>query len=309
MSAAGPRLLVFGGAVMDFVAAGESWQARPGGSAWNVALGLAGLGVGALTAFTGALGDDPFAERLADQGQQAGLNLRFAARVRANTALSVIHHADPAHYTFYDRGGADSAFSGVDREAWADVQAAYFGGVTLLRPPGDAAFLRCAQDAARRGVLVCYDPNFRPAYAEQQRRVVRDYLPHTRLLKVSEEDLGGLFPDRDPQGSLDELRRDFPQLTVLLTLGPGGARLIHGEQSWAHPGFAVEVADTVGAGDASIAGLLYATVFTPHLPPAQRLVFALACGALACTWRGAHAPSLQQVQQFLGTRTFREVHP
>lgn len=297
MSVSAPRILVFGGAVMDFVAGEEGWQARPGGSAWNVALGLAGLGVGAQTAFVGALGDDPFAQELAAQGQQAGLDLRFAARVRANTALSVIHSSDPARYTFYDHGGADSAFAGVDGAAWQGAQAAYFGGVTLMRPPADAASVRCAQEADQRGVLVCYDPNFRPAYAERQRQALQQYLPYTGLLKVSEEDLGGLFPGHDPQDSLRELLRDFPRLTVLLTLGQGGARLIHAGQTVTHPGFAVQVADTIGAGDASVAGLLYATVFTPQLPPAQWLTFALACGALACTQRGAHAPSLADVLQ------------
>ncbi|CAM3350953.1 Sugar kinase, ribokinase [Deinococcus saxicola] len=307
-SAPASRILSFGGAVIDFVATAGGWQARPGGSAWNVALGLAGLEAGAQTAFVGALGDDPFAETLATQAKGVGLDLRFAERVRANTALSVIHNSDPALYTFYDHGGADSAFAGVDGAAWQGVQAAYFGGVTLLRPPADAAFVSCAQEAARRGVLVCYDPNFRPAYAEKQRKTFHEYLPHTGLLKVSQEDLGGLFPGRDPQGSLSQLLRDFPQLTVLLTLGRGGARLIQGDQGWEHPGFAVGVVDTVGAGDASIAGLLYITVFRPEWPPAQRLAFALACGALACTRRGAHAPPLTDVLHLLHHRTLQEEH-
>lgn len=302
MSAAAPRLLVFGGAVMDFVAGPEGWQARPGGSAWNVALGLAGLGAGAFTAFVGALGDDPFAEQLAVQGQRAGLNLSFAARVRANTALSVIHRAQPAHYTFYDQGGADSAFAGLDSAAWENVEAAYFGGVSLLRSPANAAFVSSAEEANRRGVLVCYDPNFRSAYADQQRRALPLYLPHTRLLKVSEEDLSGLFPGRRPHDTLLELRHEYPQLSILLTLGQGGAQLLEaahsGSSAVKHPGFVVDVADPVGAGDACIAGLLYATVVTPQLAPAERLAFAQACGALTCTRRGAYAPSLQEVVEF-----------
>ncbi len=283
---------------MDFVAGAGGWQARPGGSAWNVALGLAGLGVGGQSAFAGTLGNDPFAEQLAAQGRRAGLDLRFAARVQAPTALSVIHRSDPAQYTFYGQGGADSAFAGVPEAAWEGVTAAYFGGVTLLRPPADAAFVRCAEAAARRGVLVCYDPNFRSAYAESGRLALQAYLPHTRLLKVSEEDLGGLFPGRDPEESLQDLLQGFPHLSVLLTLGHRGARLISAGQCWVHPGYPVVVADTVGAGDASLAGLLYATVFTPQLLPAERLAFALTCAALACTRSGAYAPSLQEVLHY-----------
>ncbi|GHF53494.1 fructokinase [Deinococcus metalli] len=298
------RVLAFGGALMDFVPAGDGWRARPGGSAWNVALGLAALGEG--VAFAGSLGSDPFAERLGTLGEAAGLDLTFAPRVDAPTALSVVHRGvggQPDRYAFYAQGGADSAFTGVAAGAWAGAHAAYFGGVTLLREPAAPAFLACAQDAARRGLTVLYDPNFRPAYAEEGRRALWAYLPHTTHLKVSHEDVLGLLPGRSVEDGVAELRRAQPGLHVLLTLGEAGARLFTPQGEWVHPGYAVTVADTVGAGDACAAGWLRGTVAGPHASPAHVLAFALACGALACTRPGAHAPTLDEVQQFMDSQT------
>ncbi|WP_255578445.1 carbohydrate kinase [Deinococcus sp. KSM4-11] len=292
--------MVFGGVLMDFVPAGDAWQARPGGSAWNVALGLAALGEG--VAFAGSLGSDPFAERLSALGEAAGLDMTSASRVDAPTALSVVHKGvddQPSRYAFYAQGGADSAFAGVSTNAWVDAHAAYFGGVTLLREPAAPAFLDCAQEAAWRGLTVLYDPNFRPTYAEEGRRALWAYLPHTTHLKVSHEDILGLLPGQTVEDGVTALRRAHPRMHVLLTLGAAGARLFTPQGEWHHPGYAVTVADTVGAGDACAAGWLAGTLAGPDVAPAQALQFALACGALACTRPGAHAPTMDEVEQFL----------
>lgn len=282
------RVLVFGGALMDFVPEGERWLARAGGSAWNVARCLAALG--AQASFVGTLGRDPFGEQLWAEGQAAGLDLRFAGRVDAPTALSVIHPA-PHGYAFYAQGGADSAFMGVPEAAWLGAQAAYFGGVTLLRAP--APFLACAREAGARGLPLLLDLNHRTAYAQAGRQALRDYLPYTTLLKLSDEDLAGLLPEFSEAEALAWLFQQRPGLSVLLTRGAAGAELISAQTLHHHPGFPVALADSVGAGDASAAGWLWATL-THHPDP---LAFALACGAVACTRRGAHAPGLAEVQR------------
>ncbi|MFC4427290.1 carbohydrate kinase family protein [Deinococcus navajonensis] len=288
------RVLACGGAVIDFVHDGQGrWQARAGGSAWNVARVLATLGL--TTGFIGTLSRDPFGERLVQEGTRHGLDLRSAPRVDAPTALSVIHCSHPAQYAFYAENSADSQFGGVPEDAWDGAQAAYFGGITLMRDPARDAFVHLAHEARRRGLLVVYDPNFRPQLADAYREVYGHYVAVADLIKVSEDDLRGLLPGLTSDDALDQLRRLNPGATFLLTLGDRGARLIGPEADLPHPGYPVEVADTVGAGDASIGGLLYATLRAPPLPPPERLAFALACAAAACTRPGAHAPSLPEI--------------
>ncbi|MFC4454195.1 carbohydrate kinase [Deinococcus sonorensis] len=292
------RVLAFGGAVIDLVpAGGDHWQARAGGSAWTVARCLARLGLSA--PFVGALSDDPFGQRLAAEGQAAGLDLSFVQRVSAPTALAVIHRAHPALYAFYAAQAADSQFGDVPPAAWDGARAAYFGGITLVREPARAAFLQQAQTARARGLTVVYDPNYRAQLAEAYREAFVAYLPLTDVLKVSEEDLGGLLPDLGTDQALAHIRSIHPAVTVLLTLGSAGARLLGPDLDLHHPGYPVKVADTVGAGDASIAALLSVRLQHPEWPARRQLGFALAAAAAACTVAGAHAPSHSDVLQIM----------
>jgi fructokinase len=277
---------------MDFVHDGSGgWSVRAGGSAWNVARVLTALGV--QTAFIGALGDDPFATRLRSEGQAQGLDLQFAQAVQANTALSVIHRTHPSQYAFYAENAADSQFAQLPAEAWQDVRAVYFGGITLVREPARAAFLQCAHDARSRGLTVVYDPNYREAHGEAYREIFQEYVLLADIIKVSQEDLVGLLPHLSPEGALTYLRALRPDALILLTLGEHGARLLGRDLDLQHGGYRVRVIDTVGAGDASIAGLLYASI-QADTSAHDRLAFALACGAAACTRSGAHAPSLRE---------------
>ncbi|UQN08924.1 PfkB family carbohydrate kinase [Deinococcus sp. QL22] len=294
------RVLCFGGAVMDFVPAGpDEWRVRAGGSAWNVARVLASLGLSA--AFVGTLSHDPFGERLTREGEAGGLDLHFAPRTEAPTALSLLHRTDPAQYMFYAQQAADSQFGGPAAPLWsqsgdqAPAVAAYFGGITLVRDRARAAFLPLAREARARGLTVVYDPNFRSQLAGAYRESFLDYVPLAHLIKVSGDDLTGLMPKLTPAEGLQHLRALNPQATILLTLGEGGARLLTPQADLVHAGYRVPVADTVGAGDASIAALLYATLRAPPLPPPQQLAFALACAAAACTRPGAHAPTLADI--------------
>ncbi|GGO26099.1 carbohydrate kinase family protein [Deinococcus humi] len=287
-------VLACGGAVMDFVNGGQDgWQVRAGGSAWNVARVLASLGLP--TAFVGTLSTDPFGDRLAQEGSGQGIDLRFTPRVDAPTAVSVIHRSHPAQYAFYAENAADSQFSGLATDAWSGAGAAYFGGITLVRDPARASFLLLAREARRRGLLTVYDPNYRPQLADAYRAVYAEYVALANLIKVSEDDLTGLMPHLTPAEGLAQLRALNPAATVLLTLGEQGARLIGPDAEVGHAGYPVHVADTVGAGDASIGGLLYATLRAPPVPPPERLAFALACAAAACTRTGAHAPTLTEI--------------
>ncbi|GBF06170.1 sugar kinase [Deinococcus aerius] len=291
------RVLTFGGAVIDFVRSGDHWQARAGGSAWNTARVLVALGQP--TAFVGALGDDPFAEGLWTEAEAHGLDLSLIQRVKAHTALSVIHRTHPAQYAFYAENAADSQFSRCPEDAWQGVTAAYFGGITLMRDPARPHFLALARKARERGITVVYDPNYRPQLGDAYREAFPQYVPLADFIKVSEEDLAGLLPHLTLDQALAWVRALNPAATVLLTLGAQGARLIGPGLDLHHPGYRVDVVDTVGAGDASIAGLLYSTLHDPQAPPARHLGFALACAAAACTRPGAHAPTLTEVRSLL----------
>jgi fructokinase len=86
---------------------------------------------------------------------------------------------------------------------------------------------------------------------------------------------------------------------VLVTRGLDTALLLDGAAVIEAKPPRVAVVDTVGAGDASIGGLLFSLMSAPKRGWAEHLAFALAAGAAACGHAGAHAPTLDEVVALL----------
>jgi fructokinase len=84
---------------------------------------------------------------------------------------------------------------------------------------------------------------------EAYRARLRRLLAKCDLLKVSQEDLAFLAPDRSPVEALRALLQDGPALG-LLTRGPGGALVVTRTAEVAVPSPRTKVVDTIGAGDA-----------------------------------------------------------
>ena len=144
--------------------------------------------------------------------------------------------------------------------------------------------------------------NVEPDLARWRREVER-FARSADLVKLSEEDLAHLDPTADPD-RLAEAWLERGTRIVVLTRGAGGAVWWTPNGRVEHPGFASEVVDTVGAGDAFQAALLCGLDEAGHLRPAwgaravtvaepeARRLLAFACGAAArsCTRRGADFP-------------------
>jgi fructokinase len=121
-------------------------------------------------------------------------------------------------------------------------------------------------------------------------------------IKVSDEDLAGLFPGIDAAVALQQLRAWSPQASFLFTHGETGLELVTPERQVTQPAFRVEVADTVGAGDASMAGWMYSVIMRPDARLEAHAAFAGAAAAVACQYHGAYAPTLDEVTSFLAAR-------
>ena len=111
----------------------------------------------------------------------------------------------------------------------------------------------------------------------------------------NEHALPQLTGEADPERALRKLRRSHPGL-LCVTLGAGGAMLLHGDELIHDEGFEVEPVDTTGAGDVFRAALIHG--FLKGRPPRDLLRFANAAAAVSCTRAGAIAsvPSLPDVE-------------
>ncbi|MGU7771339.1 carbohydrate kinase family protein [Burkholderia sp. MR1-5-21] len=291
-----PAFVSAGDILTDMMRAGDAhWTSVPGGAGWNVARAVARLGVP--SALAGAIGDDCFSDTLWHASDAAGLDLRFLQRVARPPLLAIVHETRPPAYFFIGEASADLAFDPARLPAgWADhVQWAHFGCISLVREPLAGTLVALAADLHARGVKISFDPNFRNLMTAAYRPTLEKMAGLADLIKVSDEDLRHLFDGSSEADAIAALRAMNPHATLLVTRGAQAATLYaDGEIHEARPP-RVEIADTVGAGDASIGGLLFSLMATPARPWRAHLAFALAAGAAACRHTGAHAPTLDEV--------------
>jgi len=299
-----PVFVAAGEALTDLITDGPDhrhWLAQPGGAGWNVARAAARLGLA--SAFAGAVSHDVFGQALWDGSAAAGLDMRFVQRVHKSPLLAVVHQTDPPRYFFIGDDSADLHFDPQKLPSgWADhVRWVHFGGISLAREPLAARLLELARALKARGVRICFDPNHRSVMDDNPRypATLREMTELADVVKVSDDDLTGLFGSGDIAAHLATLRSWNPQALCLLTLGARGATLHAGADHWTALPPAVTVTDTVGAGDACMAALLASLMQRPDSPPAEHLRFAVAAGAAACQQAGASPPGPADIQALL----------
>lgn len=303
-----PQFICAGEALTDLIRTdGDQWLSKTGGAVWNVARAMASLGVS--TGFAGAISQDWFGDALYAASQAAGLDLRFLQRVARAPLLAIVYETSPPQYNFIGENSADLAFDSAKLPAhWQSAAKwAHFGGISLTRAPLAGNLIALAEELKHAGVRISYDPNFRTLMDAQYDPVLKRMTQLADVVKVSDEDLCGLFRTDDQHAALDALRSLNPDAAVLLTLGAQGATMLVGARQWHAAPPSIEIVDTVGAGDAGIAGLIYSLIQESRQTPRScsdinwldHLRFSVACGSAACLNAGAKPPQLAQVHALL----------
>lgn len=295
-----PRFVAAGEALTDLIRVdGDFWLSKTGGSTWNVARAVAALGVS--SAFAGAISRCCFGETLWQASEEAGLDLRFLQRVERSPLLAIVAQRQPPNYFFIGNDSADLYFdSQALPSGWqSEAEWVHFGGISLARAPLADHLLALASSLHATGVRISYDPNFRHLMDERYTPIFEHMCRLASVIKLSDEDLVGLMPINDPVDALRRVRAWNPEAWWLYTEGAKGATLFTPEGHWSAKPPSITVVDTVGAGDASIAGLIASRMRSPDSSAAFHLGFAIAAGAAACQHAGATPPTLKAVQALL----------
>ena len=244
-----------------------------GGAVYNLtrALGLQGV----RTLYLNPLSGDLLGRQLAQGLHDAGVLLAATAPVRAPTALAVaaLDAEGKASYSFYRDGVAD-------RQVTAEALIAACAALPGLQVVATGCLALVAQDAAiyqpwlaaqrAAGRMVVVDANLRLSAvddADAYRANVMAALRHAHLIKVSDDDLEALaVPGANALERAHHLLDHTGAQWLALTLGPGGAWLLQqgGRQAHAQESAPLAVADTVGAGDCFLAGLVTALLAGPE---------------------------------------------
>ncbi|SEB22174.1 carbohydrate kinase [Variovorax sp. YR216] len=300
--------VVCGEALMDVymgasTPTGMTLDARIGGSPLNVAQGLARLARPA--AFLTGLSSDALGERLLASLRAEGVDTSLILRNDAPSTLSVVSvdASGVPRYAFHGNGAADRQITHDTMPALPPAaRVLQFGSYALVvEPVGSALRALAARERERR--LIAYDPNVRlnvePDLAHW-RAVVEQMVSIAHLVKVSDEDLGLLFPAETPE---QVAARWLSQGAALVAVTRGR----HGASAWTRnaqadvPTPETKVIDTVGAGDTFQAAMLTwldeHDALTPEalggLDASQLdalLRFAARAAAITCSRRGADMP-------------------
>lgn len=256
----GAMITVAGEALIDIVVERDGrMTARPGGAPFNVTRALAALGCDCT--FLGVLSGDLFGERLRASLTKAGVALAIPTASDAPTTLAIAQLDDrgAAAYTFYLDGTSAAMLRDADVPAGLLERsgAVVLGGLSLVIEPAGSTLQRAIPRIAA-GALVLLDPNCRPAAIGDLVRFrarIADIVRRVDVLKLSVEDVRLLAGENDVRRAPRRLLGEGPR-AVIVTDGPAPVSVLcaAGERTVSVP--EVAVLDTIGAGDAFLAGFL-----------------------------------------------------
>lgn len=272
-----------------------------GGAESNVAIGLARLGY--RVRWISALGADAFGDMIESALSQEGIQVAAARSLTLPTGLMVKSPSTGTErfVSYYRAGSAASAMSSdsVPDDLLRDARLLHLTGITpALSESARRMSLDLAARAKALGLTVSLDLNFRPAlWAPQQAApVLRQLATHSSLIFGDRAELE-LLLEMPPNEDYDLLAAvaQFGAAQVILKRGDRGALALVAGNFVEQSVIPVQVVDTVGAGDAFVAG--YLSGWLDSAAPAESLLRGAICGARACEnagdWEGA--PTLEQL--------------
>jgi 5-dehydro-2-deoxygluconokinase len=293
-----------------------------GGCPANIAIGTARLGLKA--GFVSRVGDEHMGRHIREEMAREGVDTRhLATDPERLTALVILGIRDEATFPliFYRENCADMALSE------ADIDPAYIGSAKAVVVTGthftsrsvDAASRKAMAAARAAGRRIVFDIDYRPVlwgltgHGRGEDRFVADdritahlqsILPGCDLVVGTEEEL------HIAGGSTDTLQaiRNVRALTgavIVCKRGPMGCVVFTDaipdslDKGISGPGYAVEVYNVLGAGDAFMSGFLRGWLRDEALETCCQ--YANACGAFAVSRHGCAPaiPSWTELEHFL----------
>jgi len=289
-----PQLTTLGEAliVMDPLSKGPlrhvgTFEKHVGGAEFNVAVGLSRLGHRA--GWVGRLGDDEFGEEILALGRGEGVDVsRTIQNPDAPTGLyfKEWRALGQLRVHYYRAGSAASRmrFADVDVDYLLSGEIVHLTGITAALSEGCYDLVdRLISAANDCGVPVSFDVNVRQQLLKERdpREVLEPLAARADLLFLSEDEAELLFDGSAP-ARIKKARETIRAETVVVHRADGAFAVDDGVCEMA--GYSVDVVDTVGAGDAFVAGFLSGRL--RGLSTGECLDMANACGACAVTVPG-----------------------
>lgn len=265
-----------------------------GGSESNVAVGLARLGHS--VRWISALGQDSFGDMISSVLTGEGVEVVAARSTEFPTGLMVKSPSlgDERFVSYYRAGSAAANINSdmLSIDMISDARLLHITGITPAISNKAHQVLELILDFANQSkVQVSLDLNYRPALwsSVEASNTFKEIIASVDMVFGDRLELSMLSDS--PSASSEDLLKSIQDLgvaDVIMKQGSDGAIALVGEELLRQEALPVEVIDTVGAGDAFVAGYLSALLDGEN--GQQRLERAVFCGARACLdagdWEG-----------------------
>ena len=258
----------------EFYTFGEIlWDCLPsgrhaGGAPFNVAAHIAQLGVS--VSLLSAVGQDSLGDEILEVAKQKGVNVEFLSRARiglpTGTVIATVDAMGNATYELVQPVAWDEIIVSPEAlEAVAKAGAFIFGSLASRSPYNLEQLDRLL---AVKGPLKFFDVNLRPPFADPKRVV--ELAARADVLKLNHDEVGQIAswlrtgaPTPNPPANAEAVAEACAALSeatktprICVTMGAAGAALLDRGSLVTALAPKVVVKDTVGAGDAFMAGLI-----------------------------------------------------
>jgi len=266
-----------------------------GGAEANVAIGLSRLHVP--VTWAGRVGDDGVGRRIVRDLRAEGVNVRPVIDRSAPTALLLKERTagDRTRVTYWRRGSAGSRIEASDVLPLLDegqVDLLHVTGITAsLGETANEALRRIVLAAVERRIQISFDVNHRASLwnGSDPRSTYGWFVERANIVFAGIDEVAAVVgPAQGADRAAARLAAMGPD-EVVVKLGDAGALAYHRGERETADAVPVTVIDTVGAGDAFVAGYLSERLSGSSLK--TRLATAVKTGAAVCQhagdWEGA----------------------
>jgi fructokinase len=274
------NVVIFGEMLWDCLPTGPV----AGGAPMNVALNLHQLGLN--SRLISAVGQDLDGTKLLDFLRQFDLPLDLIQiKSSHQTSKVLVDTKDPENikYTIVSPVAWDFIEWNHEVDKAVEEADAFVFGTLAVR---NTESLKTLIKLLHHPTLRIFDANLRPPFYDFE--VIETLLGYADVLKINEDELE-IFADyfkTEPtvEGLCFYLDQHFPMEIICVTRGSKGAIIYQKGKVTSHPGYKVQVQDSIGAGDAFLSGFI--KTYLEEKPSEEILDFACKIGGFVATQKG-----------------------
>lgn len=291
--------------LVDFTENGISAQgntlleANPGGAPCNVLAMLKNLGK--KTAFIGKIGNDALGKMLKKTVEDQGICIdNLVEDEEIHTTLAFVHSDKDGDrsFSFYRNPGADLMlqWEEINVDFLVNTKIFHFGTLSMTEEEIKNVTKKAVQKAKENGVLISFDPNFRPPLwkdMEDARQQMWYGIGQCDILKISDDEILFLTGTKGIDEGIARIREKSHAKLICATMGKNGSKVYYkGKTVFGRPFLRKDTIETTGAGDTFMACVLN-TVLEKGLEQltqeslTEMLLFANAASSIITTRKGA----------------------